>query len=102
VRVLQKWSSKLITLQSKRPGQTKTFYRPDLHNELKRLALQRSEGHKTPTVLVGSRVVAVDIENAAVTLADGTVLTGDLIIGADGERVFPLASQILIQILFLN
>ena len=81
-----------------------TFYRPDLHSELKRLCLLQSSEFKAPKLLLGSEVVSVvslhsqtarknqnsyvqDIEKATVTLANGSSLSGDLIIGADGERV---------------
>jgi hypothetical protein len=38
---------------------TRTFYRPDLHNELKRLALSPPPGYPVPKLLLGSEVVAV-------------------------------------------
>ncbi|TVY43212.1 Aurachin C monooxygenase/isomerase [Lachnellula subtilissima] len=65
---------------------TSTFYRPDLHNELKRIALLQSNGFKCPTICLGSRVATVNIETATVYLEDGTRLKADLLIGADGER----------------
>ncbi|KAK2871696.1 hypothetical protein FQN49_002927 [Arthroderma sp. PD_2] len=60
--------------------------RPDIHNELKRLALMDDGATPTPELILGIKVAAVDIERGTVTLEDGTVHTGDLIIGADGER----------------
>jgi salicylate hydroxylase len=83
-----------------------TFYRPDLHSELKRLCLLQSSEYQAPKLLLGSEVISVvglgsrdaritdrlmytvqDIDNATVTLANGSSIPGDLIIGADGERV---------------
>lgn len=80
-----------------------TFYRPDLHSELKRLCLLQSSEYKLPKLLLGSEVISVvslpffsfrrhcltiqDINKATVTLANGSSLSGDLIMGADGERV---------------
>jgi hypothetical protein len=82
-----------------------TFYRPDLHSELKRLCFLQTSEFKTPKLLLGSEVVSAvsvqrfymegkitevnlqDIDTATVTLANGSTLSGDLLIGADGERV---------------
>ncbi|KAL1891090.1 hypothetical protein Sste5346_007916 [Sporothrix stenoceras] len=59
-------------------------HRVSLHNELKRVATSE-EGKGTPAVLkVASRVASVDPEMATVTLEDGTIYTGDLVLGADG------------------
>ena len=70
------------------PGsRSKTFFRPDLHDELKRLALFPPVGYKAPTILLGAKVVDVDIDTGTVKLANGSTLSGDIIIGADGERV---------------
>ncbi|KJR86272.1 salicylate hydroxylase [Sporothrix schenckii 1099-18] len=59
-------------------------HRVSLHNELKRVATAEA-GDGPPAVLkVGSRVVSVDPETATVTLEDGTTVSGDLVLGADG------------------
>ena len=80
-----KWSNN-IHIQI--PGSpTKTFLRPDLHDELKRLALFPPDGHRAPKIILDARVVSVDIVAGTVTLANGSTLAGDVIIGADGERV---------------
>jgi hypothetical protein len=50
-------SSNIIGLQNSQ-GAT-TFYRPDLHDELKRLCLLKSSAHKSPRLLLGSEVVSV-------------------------------------------
>ncbi|KAG4427866.1 hypothetical protein IFR05_016654 [Cadophora sp. M221] len=65
-------------------SQTRTFYRPDLHTELKRLAMNQPGG--TPATLLLGEVIRVDIEVGTVYLADGTSHSANLIIGADGER----------------
>ncbi|KAL2062874.1 hypothetical protein VTL71DRAFT_5946 [Oculimacula yallundae] len=65
-------------------SQTRTFYRPDLHTELKRLAMNNPGG--TPATLLLGEVTRVDIEDGTVYLADGTSHSANLIIGADGER----------------
>ncbi|OBT64856.1 hypothetical protein VE03_06449 [Pseudogymnoascus sp. 23342-1-I1] len=62
-----------------------SYYRPDLHNELKRVALL-GLGGKAVKLVVDAKVVSVDIENASATLADGRVFKSDVLIGADGER----------------
>jgi hypothetical protein len=84
--------------------QVRSLYRADLHDELKRLALLQSGDWKTPTLTLGVEVVSVvrstpppykqrfsntyqDIHNAKVHLKDGTSLSADVLIGADGERV---------------
>ena len=66
---------------------SKTFFRPDLHDELKRLALFPPDAYQAPKILLGAKVIAVDIDVGVVTLANGLTLAGDVIIGADGERV---------------
>ncbi|KFZ08897.1 hypothetical protein V502_09068 [Pseudogymnoascus sp. VKM F-4520 (FW-2644)] len=69
----------------------KSYYRPDLHNELKRVALL-GLGGKAVKLVLEAKVVSVDIENASATLADGRVFKGDVLIGADGERSIVKAS----------
>lgn len=66
---------------------SKSFLRPDLHDELKRLALFPPDGHKAPKIMLDAKVVSVDIVAGTVTLANGSTFAGDIIIGADGERV---------------
>lgn len=58
--------------------------RVDLHNALKfRAASTDGPGH--PVQIHTARTVAkIDCETAAVTLADGTTVSGDLVVGADG------------------
>ncbi|CAI4214082.1 unnamed protein product [Parascedosporium putredinis] len=59
-------------------------HRVGLHNALKQAATGK-EGKGTPAVLkTSSQVVDVDVETATITLADGTKVTGDVVLGADG------------------
>ena len=62
-------------------------HRVRLHEELKRLATT-SEGPGTPAVLKTSSVVVdVDPSTATVKFEDGTSVSGDLVLGADGVSV---------------
>ncbi|KAK0122850.1 hypothetical protein ONS96_009878 [Cadophora gregata f. sp. sojae] len=65
-------------------SQTRTFYRPDIHTELKHLALNNPGG--APATLLLGEVVSVDVELGVVYLADGSSHSCNLIVGADGER----------------
>jgi salicylate hydroxylase len=62
------------------------FSRADIHKELKRTALSPN-GLGNPTHLeTGAKVSTVDAAAGTVTLDDGRVFRGDVIIGADGIR----------------
>lgn len=63
-------------------GQQVVIHRADLHNALidKVLALPNVELREN------SPVAGVDFHSAAVTLANGTVVQGDIVIGADGIK----------------
>ncbi|PLB47652.1 FAD/NAD(P)-binding domain-containing protein [Aspergillus steynii IBT 23096] len=58
-------------------------HRVDLHNTLRTAAAQTVDG-RAVDIKLGSRVASVDAEAGVVVLENGTTLTGDLIIGADG------------------
>lgn len=59
-------------------------HRAQLHESLKRAALT-ADGEGAPAkLLLGSKVVQVDPVKASVTLEDGSVVSGDVVIGADG------------------
>ncbi|KAF5006425.1 hypothetical protein FDECE_7185 [Fusarium decemcellulare] len=59
-------------------------HRVSLHEELKRQATS-AEGTGTPAILqTSSPVVDADPSTATVKLADGTLVAGDLVLGADG------------------
>ncbi|RSL46606.1 hypothetical protein CEP53_010276 [Fusarium sp. AF-6] len=69
-------------------------HRVQLHEELKKLAVS-SEGPGTPAVLqTSSQVVDVDPSTATVKLADGSSISGDLVLGADG--VSSITRQIVV------
>ncbi|KAI7789009.1 fad binding domain protein [Diaporthe eres] len=59
-------------------------HRINLHEKLKKVATAE-EGVGTPARLhTSSKIVSVDAEKGQVSLADGTTVTGDVILGADG------------------
>lgn len=96
---------KLMVLQ-RYGAKTWILYRPDLHSELRRLAMDPNSPFPVPELVLGSKVVAVvsppsyhiktnpkyiqSPESGTVSLEDGTTHLCDLIIGADGQRVRPL------------
>lgn len=60
------------------------LHRIDLHTALKERALS-DDGPGTPATLhTASGVTDVDCDTATITLADGTQITGDLVVAADG------------------
>ncbi|KAJ6437312.1 serine threonine protein kinase [Purpureocillium lavendulum] len=63
-------------------------HRVDLHSQLKSAATS-IQGAGAPVELrTSSRVVDVDPETGTVTLADGAIVAGDAVIGADGVHSF--------------
>ncbi|KAK1977169.1 salicylate hydroxylase [Colletotrichum cereale] len=79
-------------------------HRVDLHEELKRLATEPEEGPvdgpappghgpgRAATVHLRSEVVAYDSDAASITLASGEVVTGDVVIAADGVHTIGVES----------
>lgn len=61
----------------------RSFHRVDLHDGLKRMALRDDAGGSVD-LLLGVKIVRVDVENAEVELDDGRKWKGDLLVGADG------------------
>lgn len=62
-------------------------HRINLHEKLKTIATAE-DGVGTPARLhTSSKIVSVDAEKGQVSLADGTTVTGDVILGADGIYV---------------
>ncbi|KAJ7035262.1 FAD/NAD(P)-binding domain-containing protein [Mycena alexandri] len=61
-------------------------HRVDLHNELRRLALEVQGDSPPVSLYLNHRVVSCDTDACTVTLEGGAVRTADLIIGADGIR----------------
>lgn len=61
----------------------RSFHRVDLHNGLKKLALDEDLSGEVE-VLLGVKIVRVDVENAQIELDDERTWKGDLLIGADG------------------
>lgn len=67
-------------------GDRKVFHRRDLHDALKQEAVSASSsvGGNPVEVRVASKVVDCDPIKGAVTLESGEIVTGDLIVAADG------------------
>lgn len=63
------------------------IHRPDLHSELRKLALQPPEGFHPAKLNLSCEVVDVNYEEGIIMLADGRMIRKDLIIGADGIHV---------------
>ncbi|KAJ7909043.1 FAD/NAD(P)-binding domain-containing protein [Mycena leptocephala] len=61
-------------------------HRVDLHNELRRMALEADGEGPPATLYLNHRVVSCDVDGCSVTLESGTTRIADLIIGADGIR----------------
>ncbi|KAF7373936.1 FAD/NAD(P)-binding domain-containing protein [Mycena sanguinolenta] len=59
-------------------------HRTDLHDELKRLAIGQDETGPPASLHLGQEVVSCDPVAGTLTLKNGAVHQGDLIIGADG------------------
>ncbi|KAK2813654.1 hypothetical protein FQN50_000052 [Emmonsiellopsis sp. PD_5] len=76
----------LEDLVEKFGGRWQMILRPDLHNEIRRVALDKESDGPIPELILGAKVVDADIKSGTVMLEDGTTHSGDLIIGADGER----------------
>ncbi|KAF9880333.1 salicylate hydroxylase [Colletotrichum karsti] len=58
-------------------------HRVDLHQELKRMATE-ADGGMPLVIKLRSEVVSYDTDSASITLSDGTVVTPDLVVVADG------------------
>jgi len=80
------------------------LFRPDLHQELQRLAFEIDHRTVVPELKLSAKVVSVvrciarkmkqpltngskDIKSAKVILEDGSTYDADLVVGADGEKV---------------
>ncbi|KAL2856825.1 hypothetical protein BJX68DRAFT_263357 [Aspergillus pseudodeflectus] len=60
------------------------YHRMDLHDALKKAALSTDRDGDPVEIRVSSRVVACDPVKGTVELADGSLVEGDIIVGADG------------------
>lgn len=60
--------------------------RIDLHAELKREVLDPAREGPSPELLLGVKIASLDVDRGIVKLDDGRTFTGDLIVGADGNR----------------
>ncbi|KAK0638520.1 hypothetical protein B0T16DRAFT_359451 [Cercophora newfieldiana] len=59
-------------------------HRVDLHEALKALVVSGDERGEPVRIHLGRAAVGYDVEKGEVTLADGEVVTADLVVGADG------------------
>ncbi|KAK7582870.1 hypothetical protein V3481_012167 [Fusarium oxysporum f. sp. vasinfectum] len=73
-------------MQQKMQARWVVLFRPDLHQELQRLAFASDGRTVVPKLKLSARVVSVDIESATITLEDGSSYAADLVVGADGEK----------------
>lgn len=62
-------------------------HRAHLHTALRKKATEKAGEGSPATLVLGNKVVAVDPENAQVTLESGEKVAGDVLIGADGVHV---------------
>lgn len=62
-------------------------HRIDLHNELRRLALEEDLPGQAAALHLSSAVKTVDAEKATITLESGEVVKGDLVVASDGIYV---------------
>lgn len=77
------------------------IHRIDMHNAMKLIAT--GEGKGKPVVIhLQSRIKEVDVEKSTITLNDGSVVSGDLILGADGVHVSSPESSKSTNLLILN
>lgn len=60
-----------------------------LHNSLKNAALSPDGEGPLVKLVTGARIEDVDVETCTIFLGNGEKAVGDLIIGADGVKVFP-------------
>lgn len=63
-----------------------SFHRVDLHRGLREVATGEGEG-KAVVIRLGKEAVGVDCERGEVSLGDGEVVRGDLVVVADGAHV---------------
>lgn len=59
-----------------------------IHTSLKNAALSPDVEGPFVKLVTGARIVDVDVETCTIVLANGEKAVGDLIIGADGVKVF--------------
>ncbi|OAG11552.1 FAD/NAD(P)-binding domain-containing protein [Paraphaeosphaeria sporulosa] len=62
------------------------YHRRDIHDTLKEFATQVDGFGEPAEIRTSSCVVACDLDEGIVTLKDGSVIKGDVIIGADGIK----------------
>lgn len=73
-----------LLLKTKYGANRLCFHRRDLHDALKKAAVSPQRKGEPVRVRVASRVVDCDPMKGTVMLEDGEIVSGDLVIGADG------------------
>lgn len=66
--------------------------RVDLHNALKHKATSTDKPGLPVKVHTGRTITQVDCQTATITLADGSTISGDLVVGADGVQSYTRTS----------
>ena len=66
-------------------------HRVDLHEALREMATSSKGPGKPARIINGAHIVSYDAEGGSVTLADGSILSADLVVAADG--VHSIASE---------
>jgi 2-polyprenyl-6-methoxyphenol hydroxylase-like FAD-dependent oxidoreductase len=73
----------------------RAYHRGDLHAELLRMARETVSPAEIPVqIFKGVKITRVDVESSTIEVADGTVYSGDLLIGSDGLHSIVRASAI--------
>jgi salicylate hydroxylase len=60
------------------------IHRQDLHTELMRLALLEDNSKGSVKIHSGVKIIGIDVQNSSVKLDNYKIISGDLLIGADG------------------
>ena len=68
-------------------------HRVDLHEALREMATSSNGPGAPARIINGAHIIGYDAEAGSVTLADGSILSGDLIVAADG--VHSIASEFI-------
>ena len=68
-------------------------HRVDLHEALREMATSATGPGKPAQIINGAHIISYDAEAGSVTLADGSILSADLIVAADG--VHSIASEFI-------
>jgi salicylate hydroxylase len=65
-------------------GPMQSIHRQDLHGDLVRMATAEAPGEIPAAIHLGTKIKTVDVEKPSIEMEDGSVVQGDLLLGADG------------------